>query len=60
MINVVRNGKSLFNYETEEFKEGGIDGNQARERAKNKLFAALEGNKALFTKIKSAVTEEPK
>lgn len=60
VINVVRNGKSLFSYETEEFKEGGIDGNQARERAKNKLFAALEENKALFGKIKSAVTEEPK
>lgn len=60
VINVVRSGKSLFSFETEEFKEGGLDVDQARERAKNKLFASLQRNNNLFHKIKSAVTEEQK
>lgn len=54
VISLERNGKTVYSYETDEWKEGGITIGQARERGKAKLFEALETNSVLFNEIQSA------
>ena len=54
VISVGKSGKTLYSYESEEYKEGGITAEQARERAKAKLFEALAGEKQMFEEITAA------
>jgi hypothetical protein len=40
-LDLVRDGRSLYNFETDRFKEGGLTTEQARDRALEKLFEYL-------------------
>jgi hypothetical protein len=54
VISVEKSRKTLYSYESTEYKEGGITAEQARERAKAKLFEALAVEKRMFEEITAA------
>jgi hypothetical protein len=55
-ITVKKGLRNLYSMETEEIKDGGLDKDQARERALAKLLDALEQNSDLAQNITKAVT----
>lgn len=58
VISVEQGGKRLYSFESEEYKEGGITVEQARERAKADLFEALAADRTLYREIETAATSK--
>ena len=58
VLDLVRNGRSLYSYETERLKEGGLSPEQARDRALQRLFAYLEESEDPYREIALAIEGE--
>ncbi len=58
VVHIEKAGKTIYSYETEEYKEGGLTTQQARERAKAELFSALNGNTEFFMEVRQAVSSK--
>ncbi|MEW5818541.1 MAG: hypothetical protein AB1798_24510, partial [Spirochaetota bacterium] len=57
VISLVKSTKVLFSFETEEMKEGGLDSDQARDRATQKLLKAIDNDKDLIEHLLRAVLD---
>lgn len=53
---LLRYGRTLYSYESGEYKDGGLTEEQARERSVNKLFTALNADTALKEGISAALS----
>lgn len=57
VVNLRRNGNSLYSVETPAVKDGGITLDQAHSRVLSKLLSELRGNRDLFQNLKSALKD---
>ena len=58
VLDLVRSGRSLYSFETDRFKEGGLTVEQARDRALGRLFQYLENTAGPYREITSILEEE--
>ncbi len=53
VVSILKEGKSLYSYESRSVKDGGIDLDQAHSRVLNKLIGELRADTQLFEKLKT-------
>ena len=58
VFDLVRAGRSLYSFETDRFKEGGLTVEQARDRALERLFEYLENTAGPYREITAVLEEE--
>ncbi len=56
VISLVRRGKTIFSYESDQFKDGGLTPEQAHDRAVGKLIKGLEANSEYVKGIVEALS----
>ncbi len=54
-ISLLKDGSNIYSYESKEYKEGGLDWDQAQERAVIKLFRDINADKEFISQIKDAI-----
>ncbi len=54
-ISLLKEGSNIYSYESKEYKEGGLDWDQAQERAVIKLFRDINADNEFITQIKDAI-----
>ena len=54
-ISLSKEGSNIYSYESKEYKEGGLDWDQAQERAVIKLFRDINADERFISQIKDAI-----
>ena len=54
-ISLLKDGSNIYSYESKEYKEGGLDWDQAQERAVIKLFRDINADQEFISQIKDAI-----
>ena len=54
-ISLLKEGSNIYSYESKEYKEGGLDWDQAQERAVIKLFRDINADNEFISQIKDAI-----
>jgi len=57
VVNLEKNGKSIYSYESQSVKDGGINIDQAHSRVLNKLLQEMRKDRELFGKLKTVLDE---
>jgi hypothetical protein len=56
-ISLIKNGSTVYSLETEEFKDGGLDYNQAHQRAANALFRHLQEDRGFAARMSEVLQQ---
>jgi hypothetical protein len=54
-ISLLKEGSNIYSYESKEYKEGGLDWDQAQERAVIKLFRDINADQEFISQMKDAI-----
>ncbi len=54
-ISLSKEGSNIYSYESKEYKEGGLDWDQAQERAVIKLFRDINADEKFISQMKDAI-----